>query len=245
MNPIQLDPDGTLLVLTGAGISVASSVRPFRGQGGVWTDDPEAERRATSPELLHRPDLIWELYGPLRPLMRKATPNPAHLALARFQKESGCDVRLVTQNVDGLHHRAGFENVIELHGNLLRSRCSQCDLPPFEDAEDRPRPCPVCGALLRPDIVLFGEQIPEKAGEAAFSAVMRCDHFLAVGTSGIVFPAALLVQSAFNYGAATTIVNLEPMDPPSPFFQREILGRAEEILPLLLEPPTLKPSALL
>lgn len=189
---------------------------------------------ATSPELLERPDLIWEVYGPLRPSMRQAQPNAAHLALARLQKESDCDVRLVTQNVDGLHQRAGFSNVIELHGNLLRSRCSVCDLPPFDDPEDGPGPCPTCGALLRPDIVLFGEQIPEAAGEATFSAVLRCDHFLAVGTSGLVFPAAALVQSAFGYGASTTLVNLEPMDPPSPFFQREVLGRAEEVLPGLL-----------
>jgi NAD-dependent deacetylase len=230
---MKLEPGSTVLVLTGAGISVASGIRPFRGEGGWWTNDPEAERLATSPLLLEQPRLIWEVYGPLRPAMRRAQPNAAHLALARLQKDSGCDVRLVTQNVDGLHQRAGFEGVIELHGNLLRSRCSVCDLPAFEDPEDGPGPCPVCGELLRPDIVLFGEQIPEAAGEAAFSAVLRCDDFLAVGTSGLVFPAAMLVQSAFGYGATTTLVNLEPVDPPSPFFQREVLGRAEEVLPRL------------
>lgn len=234
MTPLGFAPGSCVLVLTGAGISVASGIRPFRGTGGWWTDDPEAERAATSPELLLRPDLIWEVYGPLRPRMRTAQPNAAHLALARLQKESGCDIRVVTQNVDGLHQRAGFENVIELHGNLLRTRCSACDLPPFDDPDGGPRPCPACGQLLRPDIVLFGEQIPESAGAAAFGAALRCDHFLAIGTSGNVFPATLLVQQAHLYGAQTAIVNLEPLDPPNPCFQREILGKAEEILPRLL-----------
>jgi len=155
------------------------------------------------------------------------------VALARLQRESGCDVRLVTQNVDGLHQKAGFRNVIELHGNLLRTRCSACDLMPFDDPEGGPRPCSLCGELLRPDIVLFGEQIPEAAGEAAFGAVLRCDHFLAVGTSGNVFPANLLVQRAHAYGAHTAIVNLEPLEPPNPCFHREILGKAEEVLPRL------------
>ena len=91
MEPIALEPGSTLLVLTGAGISAASGLRPFRGAGGCWTDDPE---------------LIWQIYGPLRKPMQQAVPNAAHYALARLQKESGCDVRLVTQNVDGLHQRA-------------------------------------------------------------------------------------------------------------------------------------------
>lgn len=233
MQPIRLEPGSNLLVLTGAGISVASGIRPFRGPGGWWTDNPEAEKASASPDLHRYPQKIWELYGPMRKLVRAAQPNPAHFALARLQKESGCEVRLVTQNVDGLHQKAGFQDVVELHGSLLRSRCSECDLPPFDDPDGEARPCPLCGQLLRPDIVLFGERIPEQADLAAFGAVLSCDLFLAVGTSGAVRPASGLVQRADSYGAATMIVNLEPLDPPNPAFHREILGRAEEVLPHL------------
>ena len=237
IEPIALELGSTLLILTGAGISAASGLRPFRGAGGWWTDNPAAERAAVSPDLLTNPELIWQIYGPLRKPMQEAAPNPAHYALARLQKESGCDVRLVTQNVDGLHQRAGFGNVVELHGSLLRTRCSSCDLEPFDDPDGGPRPCPACGELLRPDIVLFGERIPEAAETAAFGAVLRCDLFLAVGTSGSVAPASWLVSRADMYDARTLIVNLEPLDPPNPAFHREILGRAEVILPDLFHWP--------
>lgn len=167
----------------------------------------------------------------MRKVMREARPNAAHLALARLQRESGCPVRIVTQNVDGLHQAAGCLEVIEFHGSLLRTRCSHCSLLPFDDPLGEMRPCSLCGHLLRPDVVLFGEMIPEAAQLAAFGALMRCDLFLAVGTSGNVSPASNLVERAYMYGAQTVIVNLEPLDPPSPFFQREVLGRAEEVLP--------------
>lgn len=229
---IKLTPGETnVMFLTGAGISAGSGIRPFRGAGGWWTDDPEAERRAAAPDLPAHPDRIWEIYGPLRPIMARAQPNAAHLALARLQKESGCDVRLVTQNVDGLHQKAGFQDVIELHGSLLRTRCSRCDLPPFDDPEGGARPCPRCDALLRPDVVLFGEQIPHPADLASFAAVLRCDVFVAVGTSGSVWPASSLVQRAHTYGAETVIVNLEPLQPANPAFLHELLGKAEDILP--------------
>ena len=177
--------------------------------------------------------------GPLRQAVRQAQPNAAHYALARLQQESSCTVSLVTQNVDGLHPKAGFENSIELHGSLLRSRCSHCDLPPFEDPEGEARPCPACGHLLRPDIVLFGERIPEPADLAAFGAVLQCDLFVAIGTSGSVAPASTLVRRADSYGVPTYLLHLEPLVPPNPAFHHEILGRAEEILPhLFLWPGT-------
>lgn len=222
-----------ILILTGAGISVASGIQPFRGAGGWWTGNPEAERRATSPELTRHPEQIWEVYGPMRKVMREARPNAAHKALARLQRESGCRVTIVTQNVDELHQAAGCTKVTEFHGSLLRTRCSHCQLTPFADAHGEMRACSLCGHLLRPDIVLFGEAIPEEAQLAAFGAVLRCDLFLAIGTSGNVSPASNLVQRAYTYGADTVLINLEPLNPPNPSFHREILGKAEEVLPSL------------
>ncbi len=219
------------MVLTGAGISVASGLRPFRGPGGWWTDDPQAQINALSPDLVNQPERIWQIYGPMRRQIREAEPNAAHLFLAKMQRESGCDIRIVTQNVDGLHQKAGSTGVVELHGSMRRSRCSNCNLPPFDDPNGEARPCPDCGQLLRPDIVLFGERIPEQADIQSFGAVMRCDYFLAVGTSGNVKPANAFVQRADSYGAMTIIVNLEPLDPPNLAFQSQILGKAEDILP--------------
>ncbi len=230
---IELQPGIEIFVLTGAGVSVASGIQPFRGAGGWWTGNPEAERRATSPDLPRNPEQIWEVYGPIRKIMREAKPNAAHRALARLQRESGCSVRVVTQNVDGLHQAAGCQGVVEFHGSLLRTRCSYCELTPFADPDGEMRPCSLCGHLLRPDVVLFGEDIPETAAQAAFGGVMRCDLFVAVGTSGNVSPASGLVQCAYGYGADTVLVNLEPLDPPNPAFRREILGKAEDVLPRL------------
>ncbi|MCE7872005.1 NAD-dependent deacylase [bacterium CPR1] len=222
-----------IVVLTGAGISVASGLRPFRGPGGVWTDNPEAERESAAPDLPQHPERIWKLFGPMRREVVQARPNAAHLALARLEERS--EVTLVTQNVDGLHLAAGSRNLLELHGSLLRSRCSACELPAFEDPHGEMRPCPACGALLRPDIVLFGEELPYLVSRAAFRACWDCDLFLAVGTSGNVAPASRLVREAQANGARTALVNLEPLEPPNPFFDQEFLGRAEELLPRLLE----------
>ena len=219
------------MVLSGAGISVASGIRPFRGPGGWWTDDPQAQIDALSPDLVNQPERIWQVYGPMREHIHQAQPNAAHLFLAKMQRESGCDVRIVTQNIDGLHQKAGSTGVVELHGSMLRSRCSSCNLPAFDDPQGAARPCPSCGELLRPDIVLFGERIPEQAEIQSFGAVMRCDYFLAIGTSGNVKPANGLVQRADSYGAITMLVNLEPLSPPNPAFHSQILGKAEEILP--------------
>ncbi|MBT9588259.1 NAD-dependent deacylase [bacterium] len=222
-----------VVVLTGAGISVASGIRPFRGPGGWWTEDPEAERESASHDLKHYPERIWRLFGPLRKAIVAARPNPAHNALAELEARLGDRLTVVTQNVDGLHQRAGSRNVVELHGSLLRSRCSACDLAAFENPEGGPRPCDRCGSLLRPDIVLFGE--PVDAYDDAYRAVFFCDLFLAVGTSGCVAPASVLVDRALGAGARTILINLEAMSPANPAFEEEMLGRAEEILPGLFQ----------
>jgi NAD-dependent deacetylase len=145
----------------------------------------------------------------------------------------------VTQNVDSLHQRAGSRQVVELHGNIAITRCSreQCDLPRFVDHEahsDRVPCCPKCGGVLRPDVVLFGEAIPALASWHVKRALRDCDLFIAIGTSGLVTPAADYVRSAEYAGARTILVNLEKQLRRNPAFQEEYFGKAEEILPALL-----------
>ncbi len=200
-------------------MSVASGMPTFRGEGGLWTSDPELERECSSSELLPNVPRIWELFEPLVQTVRDARPNAGHLALARLPRAT-----VVTQNVDGLHQLAGSPNVIELHGSLRRQRCSGCG---FREEIYGLEPCEVCGAPMRPDIVLFGEAIEEELLHRAFHAIRRCEVFLAVGTSSMVVPASLLVDFAREAGARTVLVNLEPDSAYDEFVQ----GRAEEVLP--------------
>ncbi|MCP3139096.1 SIR2 family NAD-dependent protein deacylase [Pyxidicoccus xibeiensis] len=228
-----------VVVLTGAGISVASGLPTYRGPGGLWTR-PEAAEVPDAAMVAGEPSRVWSLFGPLRGPLRGAAPNAAHLALAEWESRlgPGQSFTLVTQNVDGLHTRAGSRNVVELHGSLLRTRCGnpECGLPPFEDVAERVRaePCERCGQPLRPDITLFDEPLPVDAEWAAKKALRECDLFLAVGTSGTVAPASNFVRGAKYAGAWTLLVNLTPMQPRHPDFDVEVLGRAEELLPFLL-----------
>jgi len=228
-----------IVVLTGAGVSVASGLRPFRGPDGVWTEF-NVEEYGHVDALSTQPDKMWQLLGPLRAMSSAARPNAAHRALADFEAALKPDQRflLVTQNVDGLHQRARSKNVAELHGNIHRTICSAgCGLPMFDDTrsyfESVPR-CPHCGAVLRPDIVLFGEPVAVNASWKAKKALRDCDLFLAIGTSGLVSPASNFVRAAQYAGAHTVYVNLEPLALPNHEFAQTILGRAEDLLPRLL-----------
>lgn len=240
MKPLGLDRYSNIVILTGAGVSVASGLRPYRGPGGIWEEDGVADL-TTPASLEERPEKVWALFGSLRRRVSAAAPNPAHLALAKAERqlEKGRRWTLITQNIDGLHQQAGSQDVIEFHGSLFRTRCSSpsCDLPPFEDHDSHmsavPR-CDRCGAVLRPDIVLFDEAIPVDAEWQAKRALRDCDLFVAVGTSGTVSPASNFVRSAEYVKARTVLVNLEPMNPKNPAYDEEYLGRAEVILPLLL-----------
>lgn len=229
-----------IVVLTGAGISVASGLHTYRGPDGVWAAH-DVERLGHARALAESPQDTWRLFGGMRGPIAQARPNAAHRALARWEAElrPGQQLLLVTQNVDGLHQAAGSRHVCELHGNVMLTRCSNpdCDLPPFEDlaphTEAVPR-CPRCGSVLRPDIVLFGEPLPLQALWQVDRALRDCDLFLAIGTSGLVDPAASLVRYAAQAGARTVFMNLEPLVPPNPAFQETVLGRAETVLPAWL-----------
>ena len=226
-----------IVILTGAGVSAASGIRTFRGKDGIWDEHNVGEYGHVSV-LNKRPDLTWKLFGQLRTQVRESQPNKAHLVLAALERnlDPSQQFTLITQNVDGLHRRAGSINVVELHGNVTRIRCSNddCDLAPYHDEAIHDRGvllCQKCLSVLRPDIVLFGEQLPPVQSAQAKLVLQDCDLFVAIGTSGIVPPAARYVQMADTAGARTICVNLEPMAPRNAAFKEEYLGKAEELLP--------------
>ncbi len=202
----------SVAVLTGAGISAESGVPTFRGPGGLWRSY-RAEDLAT-PHAFHRdPRLVWEWYDWRRGLISACQPNAAHDTLAEMESRFD-DFCLVTQNVDGLHRLAGSRQVVELHGNIWRLRCTRGCRSPWEDRHvplpEMPPHCPRCGELARPDVVWFGEMLPAEMLEAAFAAVQRCQVLLVIGTSALVQPAASLPLVAMERGAYVVEVNPQP-----------------------------------
>lgn len=236
---LELAARRRIVVLTGAGISVASGLPTYRGVGGLWTTSPELASQAAAAPARDDPTTTWRNFASLRRAVQAAEPNAAHLALAELERSLPTDATLtiITQNVDGLHARAGSRRVLELHGSLLRSRCSDvaCSLEPFEDLRDPSEapPCPRCGAPLRPDLVLFDEPLPARAEWESKRALRECDLFVAVGTSGTVSPAANFVRAAAYVGAYTLLINREPA-PDDAGFDEQRIGLAEALLPALL-----------
>lgn len=227
-------------VLTGAGISAESGVPTFRGKDGLWRNYSATD--LATPEAFERdPRLVWEWYRWRQGIVGRAQPNPGHLALARFQSRLP-GFRLITQNVDGLHQRAGSRDVVELHGNIWRARCARgCG---FVAAESRPAPeadapaesgrlpvCP-CGALLRPDIVWFGEALDTGQLDLAVRLASACAVFLAIGTSALVYPAAALPLVAGRAGALVVEVNVDDTA-LTPHAGLVLRGNAAEVLPAL------------
>jgi NAD-dependent deacetylase len=221
------------VVLTGSGISAESGVPTFReAQTGFWERfDPQ---ELATPEAFQRePGLVWDWYAWRRKLVAQAAPNPGHLALAEMQ-DLDQNFTLVTQNVDGLHQMAGSRDVIELHGNIGRTRCSVegDDIAEYEESGSPPV-CPSCGAPLRPDVVWFGEMLPPGALDAASEAARGADLFLSVGTSSLVYPAAALPYEALESGA--TLVEINPGETPlTPHAEYVLRGPAGDVLPRLI-----------
>ncbi len=228
-------------VLTGAGVSAESGIPTFRdAQTGLWARYSPEE--LASPEAFRRnPKLVWEWYAWRRRLVAEAEPNAGHYALARLERLVP-RFTLITQNVDGLHRRAGSTDPIELHGSLARARCSAEDTlyDTWDEGDELPPRCPACGAYLRPDVVWFGELLPQAALARAWEAARSCDLFLSVGTSGLVEPAASLPRLAYGKGAAVAVINLDVR--PSAEGQLFYLhGKSGELLPLLVG--SLEPGA--
>jgi len=235
--PIDLSRYTHIVVLTGAGISVASGLPTYRGIGGVW-ESVDVEQNATSAAISRDPGKVWAFFSGARREIACAKPSAAHLALARAEHSLRPDqyFTLVTQNVDGLHQAAGSRNVVEFHGSLHRTRCTACDYRRFEQLDqidDSCPRCPKCEAPLRPDVVLFDELISLDAERRTKAALRDCDLFVAIGTSGTVTPASTLVRAAAYVGAYTVYVNLEQMTINNPYFIHSHLGPAEELVPQL------------
>ncbi len=195
--------------LTGAGISVESGLSTFRGPGGLW--EGHAVQDVATPHAFQRdPRLVWRFYNARRDGLSKAQPNPGHRALAQLEEKLGPDsFCLITQNVDGLHRLAGSQHLLELHGSLLRVRCTVCPLVEdrgIEPLDELPK-CRDCGELARPDIVWFGEMLPGLVWEKAEAFTQRCDCFLVVGTSANVYPAAGLIHVARGHAARVIEIN--------------------------------------
>lgn len=222
-----------LLVLTGAGISADSGVPTFRDAlTGLWAKY-DAHSLATPAAFEADPTLVWNWYAWRRELIAGVSPNAGHYAIAEIARLKPSLV-LVTQNVDGLHQRAGSREVVEFHGNVARDRCFACEAvaPPRAAGHSRPPRCGLCGGPLRPDVVWFGELIPSAALDAAFSAARTAEIFLAVGTSSLVYPAAGLAEIAAAAGA--TVVEINPERTPLSAVADHVLeGSAVSWLPAI------------
>jgi NAD-dependent deacetylase len=221
-----------VVALTGSGISAESGVPTFReAQTGLW-ERYDPQELATPEAFARDPRLVWEWYDWRRTVVAKAKPNPGHEALAELECRTP-GLTLVTQNVDGLHQKAGSRRLIELHGNIMRSKCSVAHGIVEESGEGTPPRCPGCGAFLRPDVVWFGEVLPFGALKEASEAARGCDLFLSIGTSSLVYPAAALPHEALENGA--TVVEINPTETPlTPRVDFTLRGRAGEVLPELL-----------
>lgn len=228
-------PYKNIVILTGAGISAESGIKTFRAQDGLW-ENHKIEDVAT-PEGFHaNPDLVQEFYNQRRQKLQsdEIQPNPAHLALGRLEQELDGKVTVITQNIDNLHERGGTKNIIHMHGELLKARCSESNQV-VEHKEDikTGELCHCCQipVQMRPHIVWFGE-MPLRMGDI-YSSLEEVDLFISIGTSGVVYPAAGFVHDARMHGAHTIEINLEPSAVESEFEEKRY-GKASIEVPKLV-----------
>ncbi|MBN2408591.1 MAG: NAD-dependent deacylase [Candidatus Aminicenantes bacterium] len=224
-----------IAVLTGAGISAESGIPTFRGEDGLWKKH-RAEELATPQAFYHAPALVWEWYDWRRGIIASKEPNAGHRALVRWERYFPHFV-LITQNVDGLHRRAGSQNVLELHGNIWEVRCTrEGTITENYESPLNPIPplCPACGAMLRPNVVWFGESLPAETLEEAYAASASCDLMFVIGTSAFVQPAASLPLLAAERGVPIVEVNPQPT-PLTASADFVFRGRAGDVLPLIDE----------
>lgn len=223
-----------ITVFTGAGISAESGVPTFRGDEGLWKKF-KPEELASIDAFMNNPDVVWEWYKQRKAIIASIQPNPGHYALAEMEHHYK-RFSIITQNIDNLHRRAGSQTVYELHGNIERNYCIGCgrhyrneELFQFDKA---PR-CTICRGLLRPDVVWFGEMLPDDEWNSSVEASEHTDIFFSIGTSAIVYPAASLPLTAKHAGAYLVEINIEPTE--LSYKADEVLtGKSGDILPKLL-----------
>ncbi|CAK8672055.1 unnamed protein product [Clavelina lepadiformis] len=247
-----------ILILSGAGISAESGVPTFRGAGGYWRQY-QAQDLATPDAFAKNPSLVWEFYHHRREVMNSKTPNPAHFAIAEYEKRLenvGGKVVVVTQNIDELHKVAGTNNLFELHGSLFKTKCTSCgeikenrDSPICEALRNKGAPdagnpdaripikdlpkCTSCGGLLRPHVIWFGENLDENVLSAAFAEVESCDMCFVIGTSSVVYPAAMFAPQVALRGVTVAEFNLEDT-PGTRHFKYHFCGPAGVFVPQAL-----------
>ncbi len=230
----KLKSASRLVFFSGAGISAESGIPTFRGEEGLWKKF-KPEELANFNSFIRNPQMVWEWYQYRRKIGKESLPNPGHFAIAEMEKYFS-DVTVVTQNVDNLHRRAGSKNIYELHGNIEKNFCIAChsryDFLDFQESVDVPR-CKSCGGLIRPDVVWFGEMLPQDVFSEAESKASKCDICFIVGTSGIVYPAAFIPLTAKQNGAYLVEININPTELSSTA-DYSLYGRSGEILPLIL-----------
>jgi len=225
----------TVLFFTGAGISAESGISTFRGKDGLW-NKLKPEELANFDAFLKNPDMVWEWYQYRRKIIRNSRPNPAHKSIAELEKYYK-EIIVVTQNIDNLHRRAGSTEIYELHGNIERNYCIKCgkqyNSPNFGFDDIAPK-CSNCGGLIRPDVVWFGETLPQEVFTAAENAASRCDLCFVVGTSAVVYPAAYIPITAKSSGAYLVEINIEPTE-LTYSVNHSIFAKAGEALPQILK----------
>ncbi len=226
----SLRSSSNVVALTGAGVSQESGLRTFRDpMDGLWAQY-RPESLATPDAFERNPELVWEFYSARRLKNGEVQPNAGHFALSEIERHVPHFI-LITQNVDGLHQRAGSKCVVELHGNISRVKCSRgCgEVTEWQKIQPKIPICPICGANLRPDVVWFGENLPGKELDMAIQCSQTCEVFFAVGTSGLVQPAASLPLLARQNGAVIVEINLEET-PLTPYVHYFLKGKSGEVL---------------
>jgi NAD-dependent deacetylase len=222
-----------IVFFTGAGISAESGIPTFRGKDGLW-NKMKPEELASFDAFIKNPELVWEWYQYRRKIIHNTSPNPGHLIISKFQNIFP-SVTVVTQNVDNLHRRAGSKTIFELHGNIERNFCVNCKEYYNEDFGDEAKiqKCK-CGGLIRPDVVWFGEYLPEDQYSSSEKAVKEADIFFIVGTSAVVYPAASLIYVAKQYRSFIIEINIEETE-ATQYADRSYFGESGKILPQLYE----------
>lgn len=229
-SPIDLRDHNRIVFFTGAGLSAESGIPTYRGHGGIW-GQYNYEDFACQQAFERDPEKVWDFHDTRREKVAACAPNGGHGVIAEVQREKPKTV-IITQNIDGLHQRAGATDVVELHGSLWRVRCDDEGIVvPNEQVPLNPRRC-ACGAYWRPDIVWFGDMLNPVAIEKAIKAMQTCDLLVSVGTSGVVYPAAELPLIAIESGARTIEINLEDT-PVSHLYQHMVRAPASEALAAL------------